>query len=139
MKKRKGIFLIEMIVVLSIILAIINFSAPPTKSLLSIGNHNSDKLIVATIATAITKYRYDIGSYPSKLSDLTIKGGPSNSFGPWLTNSNLLDSKGKNINYMFDSTNNFFKVWANGSNSVNNTNSSDANIGGDDIGIVIRQ
>lgn len=134
--KRKGVALIEVITVLAILLILASFDVGASKSILSSGNYNADKMLASTIASTVSRYKYETGIYPNNLSDLTKK---FNQLGPWLTSSSLIDSRKQPLNYLYNENERFFKVWSNGANLINNSNTNDTNINGDDIGIAIRQ
>lgn len=135
MKKRNGYTMIEVMIVLVIMIAL-SAGIFLSSDLSSVGRDSKNKMIVNTVASAVSQFKFETGDYPVQLNDLTTK---KDIYGPYLLAENLKDTYGQNINYSFSVDQKFFMVWSNGKNKVSNSNSGIGLIAGDDVGIVIRQ
>lgn len=136
MKKRSGFSIIEVMCVLITFIALSAGVFVLSESTQRVGTYHSDKVLTATVASAVSQYKFETGNYPASLNNLTTKS-PDNK-GPWLTGS-FLDSYNQQLVYRYYASEKMFKVYSKGANKADNSNSSDASLGGDDIGVVIRQ
>lgn len=99
-----------------------------------IDNKNTGKATAETgmIANAISRYRYEMRSYPGTLTALTSASGV---YGPWLTAVPTTDPWGDVYHYYSGPKS--FAVWSNGVDKVNNSGSGvPSSLLGDDVGFV---
>ncbi len=131
-RSRKGFTLVEILVACAIIVALAVGAILIGSTLLDQGRHNKAQTDVSSISAAIKQYKFEMGSYPNKLSALTTKSG---SYGPWLDSDTLTDPWGTTYMFSVDNTNRRFGVWSCGKNKKNDTGSYKDSFAGDDIGI----
>lgn len=150
MKKRKGVSIIEIGLCA---LALMVFAAV---GMINGGSFlNSEKVTEAKtnasqISTAISRYKYEVGSYPPNLQALT---GTSGVYGPWLSSplpatdpwgitTSINGTGGASVGYCYSYTANGFAVWSFGVNHVNNSGGTGTtlptSIATDDIGFIGR-
>lgn len=128
---------IELLIVLSAITVLSTGVFVISKNLLDSSRQSTAKNQVSSISTAIAQYKFETGSYPSSLEELTK---PKGKYGPWLSDSTkLIDPWGTKLNYVkIKSTtqdNDYISsVWSNGPNKTNDSNSE--TFSKDDIGII---
>lgn len=121
---------IELIVVLTAIVAISSSIMLTAGNALDTGRYNAAKADISAISIAINQYSFDIGSNPQTLKDLTK---PKGQYGPWLPNADkLIDPWGQPYNFWGYST--AAVLWSNGPNRTNDSDPGMRYIGGDDIG-----
>lgn len=87
---------------------------------------------VATLATAISQYKFETGEYPLNLNSLTVS---NEQYGPYISSAALRDPWNQNYNYSYND--NSFAVWSNGPDKKNNSGGGvPAAFQGDDIGVI---
>lgn len=136
LQKRKAFTIVEFIVAISITMIMAAGISVVALSMKSVGTYHTDKALAASVATAASRYRFEVGSFPNSLNTLTTANAASQ--GPWLNNTNLKDSSGQALIYKFNSAEKWFKVYSVGANKADDSGST-ASIGGDDVGVVVTQ
>lgn len=115
-------------IVLSMAVAIL----PVGNNYFALGRNSSSKTGVATLATAISQYKFEIGEYPLNLNSLTVS---NEQYGPYISSAALKDPWNQNYNYSYND--NSFAVWSNGPDKKNNSGGGvPAAFQGDDIGVI---
>lgn len=82
----------------------------------------------------ISEFKYQMGYYPDRLSDLTTKQGI---YGEWILSQNFKSTDPWGVTYFYAKTDNSVAVWSSGKNKTNEsgTNVPSAFVG-DDVGTV---
>ena len=75
MKKKvhAGFSIIEIMVALGIVLSMAVAILPVGNNYFALGRNSSSKTGVATLATAISQYKFETGEYPLNLNSLTVR------------------------------------------------------------------
>lgn len=131
--KRKGLTLVELLVVLMIVCAVAGIATFGTKWTDGMGERTADRQQAAALGMLISQYKLHMDVYPSSLDDLTKKNIAG--YGPYI-NQIPLDSYGAKFNYYLNPSLGF-AVWSNGENGINDSGTGISGITGDDTGIVI--
>lgn len=131
--KKQGFTFVEILVACSIIIALAVGAIFLSSAILDNGRYNKAKTDTATISTAIGQYKFEHGSFPKSIDDLTKKDGQ---YGPYLSSDILKDPWGNDYNFSVNTSTGRFVVWSNGHNKTNDTGSFNDSISGDDIGIM---
>lgn len=132
MSKKSGFTIIEILVVLGVVIAMAIAVLPVGSNYFALGRNSSSKTGVATLATAISQYKFEIGEYPLNLNSLTVSNGQ---YGPYISSTALKDSWNQNYNYSYND--NSFAVWSNGPDKKNNSGGGvPTAFQGDDIGVI---
>mgnify|MGYP005903588437 CR=1 FL=1 len=111
MKKKvhAGFSIIEIMVALGIVLSMAVAILPVGNNYFALGRNSSSKTGVATLATAISQYKFETGEYPLNLNSLTVS---NEQYGPYISSAALRDPWNQNYNYSYND--NSFAVWSNG-------------------------
>lgn len=131
--KKQGFTFVEILVACSIIIALAVGAIFLGSAILDNGRYNKAKTDTATISTAIGQYKFELGSFPKSIDDLTKKDGQ---YGPYLSSDILKDPWGNDYHFSVNTSTSRFAVWSNGHNKTNDTGSFNDSISGDDIGIM---
>lgn len=131
--KKQGFTFVEILVACSIIIALAVGAIFLGSAILDNGRYNKAKTDTATISTAIGQYKFEHGSFPKSIDDLTKKDGQ---YGPYLSSDILKDPWGNDYHFSVNTSTGRFAVWSNGRNKTNDTGSFNDSISGDDIGIM---
>lgn len=131
--KKQGFTFVEILVACSIIIALAVGAIFLGSAILDNGRYNKAKTDTATISTAIGQYKFELGSFPKSIEDLTKKDGQ---YGPYLSSDILKDPWGNDYHFSVNTSTSRFAVWSNGHNKTNDTGSFNDSISGDDIGIM---
>lgn len=134
MKKKvhAGFSIIEIMVALGIVLSMAVAILPVGNNYFALGSNSSSKTGVATLATAISQYKFETGEYPLNLNSLTVS---NEQYGPYISSAALRDPWNQNYNYSYND--NSFAVWSNGPDKKNNSGGGvPAAFQGDDIGVI---
>lgn len=132
MSKKSGFTIIEILVVLGVVIAMAVAVLPVGSNYFALGRNSSSKTGVATLATAISQYKFEIEEYPLNLNSLTVSNGQ---YGPYISSAALKDSWNQNYNYSYND--NSFAVWSNGPDKKNNSGGGvPTAFQGDDIGVI---
>lgn len=131
--KKQGFTFVEILVACSIIIALAVGAIFLGSAILDNGRYNKAKTDTATISTAIGQYKFELGSFPKSIDDLTKKDGQ---YGPYLSSDILKDPWGNDYHFSVNTSTSRFAVWSNGHNKTNDTGSFKDSISGDDIGIM---
>ena len=131
--KKQGFTFVEILVACSIIIALAVGAIFLGSAILDNGRYNKAKTDTATISTAIGQYKFELGSFPKSIDDLTKKDGQ---YGPYLSSDILKDPWGNDYHFSVNTSTGRFAVWSNGYNKTNDTGSFKDSISGDDIGIM---
>ena len=131
--KKQGFTFVEILVACSIIIALAVGAIFLGSAILDNGRYNKAKTDTATISTAIGQYKFEHGSFPKSIDDLTKKDGQ---YGPYLSSDILKDPWGNDYHFSVNTSTGRFAVWSNGYNKTNDTGSFKDSISGDDIGIM---
>lgn len=131
--KKQGFTFVEILVACSIIIALAVGAIFLGSAILDNGRYNKAKTDTATISTAIGQYKFELGSFPKSIDDLTKKDGQ---YGPYLSSDILKDPWGNDYHFSVNTSTGRFAVWSNGHNKINDTGSFKDSISGDDIGIM---
>lgn len=131
--KKQGFTFVEILVACSIIIALAVGAIFLGSAILDNGRYNKAKTDTATISTAIGQYKFELGSFPKSIDDLTKKDGQ---YGPYLSSDILKDPWGNDYHFSVNTSTGRFAVWSNGHNKTNDTGSFTDSISGDDIGIM---
>ena len=115
LQKHNGFTLIELMIALSIIIAMSTIAYNKTSDYMQTAKRAAAKTGATTIAQALTRYRFEMDKWPNDLQELT-KGNKT--FGPWLSASDLKDPW--NQHYSYSLQNKQICIWSNGPNNVNN-------------------
>lgn len=132
MKKKvhAGFSIIEIMVALGIVLSMAVAILPVGNNYFALGRNSSSKTGVATLATAISQYKFEIGEYPLNLNSLTLTVS-NGQYGPYISSAALKDP----CNYSYND--NSFAVWSNGPDKKNNSGGGvPTAFQGDDIGVI---
>lgn len=129
--KLNGFSIVELAITLSVIILIGIWSYVKGGEVLNTGKYNAAKSDISAISLAVSQYKFEIGSWPATLAELTQANGQ---YGPWLSESST-DPWGNNYNYTYISAQRKFAVWSNGPDGKNNSGDSPTVFSGDDIGI----
>lgn len=89
--KEQGFTFVEILVACSIIIALAVGAIFLGSAILDNGRYNKAKTDTATISTAIGQYKFELGSFPKSIDDLTKKDGQ---YGPYLSSDILKDPWG---------------------------------------------
>ena len=131
--KKQGFTFVEILVACSIIIALAVGAIFLGSAILDNGRYNKAKTDTATISTAIGQYKFELGSFPKSIDDLTKKDGQ---YGPYLSSDILKDPWGNDYHFSVNTSTGRFAVWSNGHNKTNDAGSFKDSISGDDIGIM---
>lgn len=131
--KKQGFTFVEILVACSIIIALAVGAIFLGSAILDNGRYNKAKTDTATISTAIGQYKFELGSFPKSIDDLTKKDGQ---YGPYLSSDILKDPWNNDYHYSVNTSTGRFAVWSNGRNKVNDTGTFNNSISSDDIGIM---
>lgn len=131
--KKQGFTFVEILVACSIIIALAVGAIFLGSAILDNGRYNKAKTDTATISTAIGQYKFEHGSFPKSIDDLTKKDGQ---YGPYLSSDILKDPWGNDYHFSVNTSTGRFAVWSNGHNKTNDIGSFNDSISGDDIGIM---
>jgi general secretion pathway protein G len=131
--KKQGFTFVEILVACSIIIALAVGAIFLGSAILDNGRYNKAKTDTATISTAIGQYKFELGSFPKSIDDLTKKDGQ---YGHYLSSDILKDPWGNDYHFSVNTSTSRFAVWSNGHNKTNDTGSFNDSISGDDIGIM---
>lgn len=81
--KRKGmLFSFDSVTYLLVVVLLVGMGTYGFRAWADSSRRNTAGNDIATIASAVSQYHYDLDSYPAELADLTKA---KNGFGPWLT------------------------------------------------------
>lgn len=128
-RKRKGITIVELAFAMLLIVILVSAGMISAKGTPDYAKRTQTKADIATLSTAISTYRYQVGRYPDSLNSLM--NAP---FGSLLITSPNNDPWGSQYSYSNDGTK--YAVWSKGKNKINNsTGTVPTTFGGDDIGI----
>lgn len=128
--KHKGYTIVELIVCLGVIMLLAYGAVIGVNHYYTAGRYNTVRSDLSVISMAVSKYRFEKGSYPADLNALTVRVAP---YGPWLTKEFLEDPWGNTYHYSFG--NESYAVWSCGANKANNSgNPLTFGFSGDDIG-----
>lgn len=94
----KGFSFMEVLVVMCAVVALSAGAFVAGGHILDSGRYHTAKSDAAAISMAITQYKFETGSYPTSISDLTKSVGQ---YGPWLADKNIKDPWGRDYNYSF--------------------------------------
>lgn len=148
LKNRKGQDLIQLALYAAALVILLAVAIPRYDNYIPTVKNRSDYAQIADIATKISQYKYEVGTYPINLQALTATNG---SYGPWLrrlpsqdawgtTNTGINGSAGGVSPYCYAYDNNGFAVWSLGQNKVNNSGGGGtavpASFSGDDYGVI---
>ena len=129
---KSGFTMVELLVSLGIILALSVSIIPVGKNYFDMGRYSAAKAGAANIATALSQYKFEMGTFPAKIEDLLIE---DEQYGPYLTEDALKDPWNNDYNYYQDG--NKFAVWSNGADKKNNSGGGvPTAFQGDDIGVL---
>lgn len=131
--KKRGFSLIEMVVVISIIVALASGAFIVGNTVLQNGRFNAAKSEVSALSLAVSQYHFEIGSWPANLEALATAVGQ---YGPWFDSESLADPWGHAFNYAINANGRQFAIWSNGANGVNDSGNMPAQFIGDDVGII---
>lgn len=92
----KGFSFMEVLVVMCAVVALSAGAFVAGGHILDSGRYHTAKSDAAAISMAITQYKFETGSYPTSISDLTKSVGQ---YGPWLADKNIKDPWGRDYNY----------------------------------------
>ena len=86
MKKKvhAGFSIIEIMVALGIVLSMAVAILPVGNNYFALGRNSSSKTGVATLATAISQYKFETGEYPLNLNSLTVS---NEQYGPYISSA----------------------------------------------------
>ena len=102
------------------------------KSFLNAAKNNRALADTANLASCISQYKLEVGSYPSSLNDLTNQNGQ---YGPWLKDIPK-DPYNNNNNYQYSyNAAKGYIIYSVGNNGSSDS-SLDSGIGGDDLGYI---
>ena len=95
MKKKvhAGFSIIEIMVALGIVLSMAVAILPVGNNYFALGRNSSSKTGVATLATAISQYKFETGEYPLNLNSLTVS---NEQYGPYISSAALRDPWNQN-------------------------------------------
>lgn len=130
--KRKGFTFAEIIVSLAVIISFAYGAIVVAKNYFDAGRYNTAKTDVAAISMAVSQYKFDIGSYPASLNDLSVK---VEQYGPWLSTISK-DPWGNDYQYSYDDNTGTYAVWSYGSDGKDSSGSKPTEFKDDDIGFV---
>lgn len=129
-RKYKGYTIMELIVSLGFIMLLAYGAVVGVNHYYSAGRYNTVRSDLSVISMAVSKYRFEKGSYPADLNALTVRTVP---YGPWLTKELLEDPWGNTYRYVSGSDH--YAVWSCGADKINNSgNPLTTGFSGDDIG-----
>lgn len=131
--RKRGFSLIEMVVVISIIVALASGAFIVGNSVLQNGKFNAAKSEVAALGLAVSQYHFELEAWPGTLEALTTAVGQ---YGPWLDAESLSDPWGHAFNYAINANGRQFAIWSNGANGTNDSGNIPAQFNSDDIGII---
>ena len=133
LNNKKGMTLIEMIVVMSIMAVLAGIAMVDAKGATSGKEENIARADVLALQGAVDRYRLDMGSCPANIgAALTTASGGK---GPWMNRAITTDPWG--TAYQYDRSNGYnCFVYSNGKNKSRDasTNPTYRTVGGDDIG-----
>lgn len=132
MIKRKGGLLGELMIYILVVMMIAAIGVMNPDIFRNDAENAAAQQTVASIAGAISQYKFEVGSYPNQLSDLTVK---NSIYGPWMPASALpaLDPWDNPYQYSYSSFG--FAVWSLGKNKTNDSGGGvPSSFKGDDIG-----
>lgn len=125
-----GYTFMELILCLGVIMILGSGAGIAVNHYYSASRYDLAKADLSVIAMAVSKYRFEIGSYPDNLEVLAVRQVPH---GPWITLDALKDPWGNTYQYSYDTDR--YALWSNGENEVNQSgNPLDGGFSGDDIG-----
>lgn len=145
--KRHGFGLIEFMICAALLAIFAALIMPKGEGTIESSKKSADQAQISAIASAISLYKYEIGSYPSNLQALTTSNGI---YGPWRPSLPSTDMWGNTtgINgtgggtspYCYAYTSSGFAVWSIGENRVNNSGGGGSSLPtkfyGDDYGVI---
>lgn len=131
--KERGFSFMELVVVLSVIVAMASGAFVVGNSILQNGRFNAAKSEVAALSLAVSQYHFELGVWPDSLETLTTAVGQ---YGPWADAESLSDPWGHAFNYAINANGRQFAVWSNGANGANDSGNVPAQFNSDDIGII---
>lgn len=131
--RKRGFSLIEMVVVISIIVALASGAFIVGNSVLQNGKFNAARSEVAALSLAVSQYHFEVGSWPANLEALATAVGQ---YGPWYDSESLDDPWGHGFNYAINANGRQFAIWSNGANGTNDSGNVPAQFVADDIGII---
>lgn len=130
---KQGFSFIELVVVLSAVVALASGAFVVGNTILQNGRFNATKSEVAALSLAVSQYHFEMDAWPATLLTLTTAAGQ---YGPWYDAESLNDQWGQPFNYSISADGRQFAVWSNGANSVNDSGNAPVQFGADDIGII---
>lgn len=92
----KGFSFMEVLVVMCAVVALSSGAFVAGGHILDSGRYHTAKSDAASISMAVTQYKFETGSYPTSISDLTKTVGQ---YGPWLADKNIKDPWGRDYNF----------------------------------------
>ena len=131
--KKQGFTFVEILVTCSIIIALAVGAIFLGSAILDNGRYNKAKTDTATISTAIGQYKFELGSFPKSIDDLTKKDGQ---YGPYLSSDILKDPWGNDYHFSVNTSTGRFAVWSNGHKKPDDTGSVIDSMSGDAIGFM---
>ena len=130
-KRYFGYSIIEMIVSFGIIIALSYGTFAGINHYYDAGCYKIAKTDLSTISMAVNKYRFEMGSFPSSINDLTVSHG---AYKPCITAEKLIDPWNETYFYI-KSADGSYAVWSSGKDKINQSPSPiNGGFGGDDIG-----
>lgn len=131
--RQQGFSFIELVVVLSAVVALASGAFVVGNSILQNGRFNATKSEVAALSMAVSQYHFEMDAWPPTLQTLTTAAGQ---YGPWYDAESLSDQWGHAFNYSISADGRQFAVWSNGANGSNDSGNAPVVFGSDDIGII---
>jgi len=137
-KKNKGFTLIELMVAISIIIAMGAVAMVNIATYLRGGRIAQTRSNIAIIASAIDRYRYMHGELPNSLATMTAANANGNNR-PLLTSDDINDAWGNTYHYTYTSAEDEYAIWSNGPDLINNSGTDmPGSFNGDDIGLILK-
>lgn len=146
MRKRKGLAAMDMVMYAIGITLLAAMGIVGASTVLDGGKPPIASAQIGSIAGAVSRYKFEIGTYPANLEALTTASG---GYGPWLPSlpasdpwnntSGGIDGSGGTSAYCYARTATGFAIWSIGKNHANNSGGSGSTLptafGGDDVGV----
>lgn len=137
--RRGGFTLVEILVALSVIVALGAITFVAVKDYIMAGRRASTHASIVVISTAVNRYRYLHEKMPTNFYDMVAER--SGEKGPLLSEEDIFDHWNNKFNYhAFKSgiTVTGYSLWSNGPDGKNDSGSSPTSFVGDDIGIYLK-
>lgn len=151
MKKRKGFGTVDLAIWAVGLTIFAGAGVFAVNTYMDSGKTATAKAQCASIATAVSRYKFETGAYPVNLNALT---GTSGVYGPWMgslptadpwdnTNAGINGTGGGTSAYCYSyNTSTGFAVWSVGKNHANNSGGSGTSLptafSNDDVGVIVQ-